>query len=166
MPLSPQELRAFARVKPPYRRQPEGPVPQELEGIGDMAEGGTGRFGALIEMLEDASIELQDAVPDLSEQAIEDVEATPLAELSPEDQDAIEDVYEELDDGLKAEMAKAFAGGISEDEAHELAEHLADEDMIDDEDAVGALIYRLAEHVATLPAESTELNVSELGKTG
>ena len=131
-----------------------------------MAEGGTGRFGALIEMLEDASIELQDAVPDLSEQAIEDVEATPLAELSPEDQDAIEDVYEELDDGLKAEMAKAFAGGISEDEAHELAEHLADEDMIDDEDAVGALIYRLAEHVATLPAESTELNVSELGKTG
>lgn len=141
-------------------------MPQELEGTGEFEEGGEGRFGALIEMLEDASIELEDALPDLSEEALEDPEAVPLAELSPQDQDTIEDVYEELDDGLKAEMAKAFAGGISEDEAHELAEHLADEDMIDDEDGVGALIYRLAEHVAKLPAPSTETEVSELGKTG
>ena len=164
--MSPQELRAFARVKPQPRRQEEGPVPQELEGTGDFEEGGIGRFGAIIEMLEDASIELQDAVAELSPQALEDVEDTPLAELSPQDQDTIEDVYEELEDDLRAEMVKAFAGGISEDEAHELAEHLADEDMIDDEDAVGAIIYRLAEHVAKLPAESSELETATLGQTG
>ena len=141
-------------------------MPQELEGTGDFEEGGIGRFGAIIEMLEDASIELQDAVAELSPQALEDVEDTPLAELSPQDQDTIEDVYEELEDDLRAEMVKAFAGGISEDEAHELAEHLADEDMIDDEDAVGAIIYRLAEHVAKLPAESSELETATLGQTG
>ena len=165
MPLSPTELKAFARVKAPYRKQEEGPVPQELEGVGQYEENGPGRFGAIIEMLEDASIELQDAVSELSEAALEELDV-PLAELAPQDQDTIEDIYEELDDGLRAEMAKAFAGGITEDEAHELAEHLADEDMIDDEDAVGAIIYRLSEHVAKLPAESTEQATTELGKTG
>ena len=131
-----------------------------------MEEGGIGRFGALIEMLEDASIELQEAAGDLSEQALDDLDATPLASLSPEDQDTIEDIYEELEDGLKAEMAEAFEGGITEDEAHELAEHLFDEEMIDDEDQVAAVIYRLSEYVLSLPEASTELETTELGQTG
>lgn len=126
--IDPEQLKAFANPGG------EGDVaPTE-----DMEENGSGRFGALIPLLEAGAEDLVERAEEMDGDALRD----PTIELDPEEQQILQDGYSLLDRRLQQELRKV--GAISFDEAVELARHLQAEGMIDDPDRVAGYLARVS----------------------
>lgn len=140
------KLAAFAG-KLPGDSEPEDAHEEDQEGgdsgDADTQEGGDGKFGQLIPLLEQFHEELEECGDDVDP----DVLAAPESEMSEDDSDALMDAYNSLDGKLKKEMQAALPG-IVMDKADELAQHLADESMIDDQDKFAALLFRFGQALA------------------
>ena len=105
----------------------------------DMKEFGDGKFGSLIPLLEEHAEDI--------EAAAEEIDADALAsddDLPDDEQGILDGAIKSLDKQLASELKSAFAGGISREEANELAEHLADEDQITLTDQVAGWLFHVA----------------------
>lgn len=121
---------------------PEEEVPGEVEGEpGEMQEGGEGRFGELIPLLESNAGEVAILAEDVPPEAVDEFEF----QLSPQEQAAIRSGIAELDGELAQQLADVLGGGISEEEATELAEHVAGEGMSEDPRRLAAWLYQAAQ---------------------
>lgn len=109
-------------------------------GDDDMQEGGDGKFGALIPLLEANAEELEACCDELDPDSLDDTGT----ELSEDDHDTLMDSFNDLDGGLKKAMKSALPG-IQLADAQNLAEHLSSEDMIEDEEKVAGLIFRFGQ---------------------
>ncbi len=105
----------------------------------DMQEGGDGKFGALLPLLEQNAKEIEMCADELDPETLSDTGS----EMSDEDHDTLKDSYDGLDGKLKKEM-KALSGADLED-VQGLAQHLADEGMVDDEEAFAGLLFRFGQ---------------------
>ena len=143
------KLAAFAG-KPPGDEEPKDDHEEDAEGDDsegggdeDTQEGGEGKFGALIPMLEQFHEDIEACGDDVDPDTL----SAPEEELSEDDHDALMDGYNSLDGKLKKEMKTALPG-IVMDKADELAQHLSDESMIDDQDKFAALLFRFGQVLA------------------
>ena len=132
MPIEPGKMAAFVNEGSP---PPEGEAEGEETNPG---EGGVEKFAALIPMLE----EFAEDVVELSDEMDVDVLLDETAEISPEDEMILKEGVATLDRRLKKEL-ESCCGGMTMEEATTLAEHLADEGIIDDSERIGGWIYRV-----------------------
>ena len=102
---------------------------------------GEGKFAKLTALLEEFAEDVEAAADSVDAEALHD----PESEMSPEDEKIFEEDVDGLDEGLKKELAAT--GGMSLDEAHEIASHLEGEDMIEDGDRVAGWLFRAANHL-------------------
>lgn len=138
--MDPKNLRAFAK-----RGQKQNPDPKAAKPGADpeIQEGGEDKLGQLTPILEEAAGDIESAAESMTtlpdevfgaeepEQAWEDEAASTMDELDEDVQDALKPL-----------------SGISADDAHELAQHLMDEGMVDDAEAVAAWLYLVGCHMA------------------
>lgn len=115
----------------------------EEGGEGDMQEGGDGKFGALIPLLEQFADDVQTCADDVDPDCLSSTDE----ELSEDDSQALSDAYDGLDGKLKKEM-KSTLPEITMDKAAELAQHLSDESLIDDQDTFAGLLFRFGQVLA------------------
>jgi hypothetical protein len=132
--LTPAELAAFAN---PISNDDELP---ELETSEDMQEGGPGRFGLLITLLEAHAEDVQALSDEFDPDQLTDVGQ----ELDEDEQESLREGAQQLPEELQAELAKALPG-VTIDEAREIAEHLETEEIIDDAERLAGWLYRLGE---------------------
>lgn len=150
MPIDPKKLQAFAGGEQPQAEEPEAEQPEG--GEEDMQEGGEGRFGALIPLLEQYAEEIEAACDELPPEALED----PEMELEEADQTILVEGVNVLPEDLKAELKSAFGGGIEPEEAQELADHLESEDMIADPMRTAGWFQRVAAIADQIGGEDEE----------
>jgi hypothetical protein len=108
----------------------------------DTQEGGEGKYSALLPMLEQFHEDIYALCDDLDPDVL-----TGEGELSEDDHDALLDAFNGLDGKVKKEM-KTVLPGIEKEQAEKLAQHLADEDMVDDPDRFAALLVHLGQVLA------------------
>ncbi len=106
-------------------------------------EGGEGRFAALIPLLEASVDEIEASCDELDHDALMD----PESEMDAQDEQMLKEGYDALPDELKKECAKVLEN-ISKEDAEKLASHLADEDMIEDEERTAGWLQRVGKIVA------------------
>jgi hypothetical protein len=152
MGIDPKKLQAFTQGgQPPDDGGDEG-VEHEDVGGGEGAkkkkqheaeeaeEGGEGKFGQLLPLLEAHAEDIADAIEGINPEILEDVES----ELEEEDSEALMDSADSLDQQLRSIMKKVFSGGLSPDEAYELADHLESEGLVDNAELVAGWFQRIA----------------------
>lgn len=112
---------------------------EESEESDDFKEGGEGRYGALIPVIEQYAQDIEACCDELDAEYLSDT-----SEDMPEDEKQIlQEGYDILEDNLKD--ALDVVSGISQDDAAKLAQHLADEDIIQDEDRVAGWLVRIGQ---------------------
>lgn len=146
MPIDPGSLAAFANPEEDPEAAPEAP-----EGEGDMQEGGPGKFGMLITLLEENA----DDVMSLTEEFDPDQLADAAQELDEEEQSSLREGAASLPDDLQAELRAALPGATIE-ETREVATHLEDEGIIDDAERLAGWLFRVGEVGLDEPAEGEE----------
>jgi hypothetical protein len=113
---------------------------EQSEGEGeDFKEGGPGKYGMLIPVIEQFAQDIEACCDELDTEYLTDT-----SEEMPEDEKQIlQEGYDALEDNLKE--ALSVASGITPDDAMKLAQHLADEDIIEDDDRVAGWLVRLGQ---------------------
>lgn len=144
MPIDPTALSAYAN--PTGEEDMEGAPPEE----GDMEEGGPGKFGVLLTLLEQNA----DDVMALTEEFDPDQLIDEGQELDEEEQAALRDGAMTLPEDLQGELAKALPGATV-DETREIANHLESEGIVDDAERLAGWLFRLGQ-VGMEPAEGEE----------
>src|SRR5262245_12382786 len=138
MAIEPEKLKAFAA--PEDEGGGGGEMPEEDGGEGEgeeePPEEGEGQYAALVPLLEEFAEDIEGLADELDPDLMSDY-GTPL---EPEDQEALEGGVSSLDQRLQD--ALRGAGSIPPEKAEELAQHLAEEDMIGDEDRFAAYLER------------------------
>jgi hypothetical protein len=109
----------------------------------DMQEGGEGRFGKLIPLLEEFAEEVEACCDEIDGDLLVDMEA----EMPSDEEQILKSGLHTLDKKLVKALSEAFDGGISPEEATELAEHLANEEIVSDPDRVAGWLYRISHEV-------------------
>lgn len=123
--------------------EPEDQLESEEQGEPAMA-----RFDALIPLMEDHAGEIEDAAAMVAADS-----GAVLANMAEPDPVSVEEAmggFEDLDDELKAAFASALPQAADEDYAL-LAQHLADEGMIEDADLVSAWLCLVKAGLAQAP---------------
>jgi hypothetical protein len=136
MAIKPSALEAFAN---PIDEE-GGDVPAEEGAPEDAQEGGPGKFGMLITLLEQFA---EDVLP-LTEEFNPDQLIDVGQELDEAEQDQIREGVGQLDEELQAELASALPG-VTLEEAQEVADHLEAEGIIDDAAALAGWLFRIGE---------------------
>jgi len=139
--MDPKKLHAFAGAGPE-------PTDDESGGDGEHEEGGEeeeqaegeDRFAKLLPLLEENAEDIEDVADEVDGDVLTD----PSAELSPEDSTAIQESLDDMPKDLTDAMREAFKGGLSHDDALELANHLEEEDMVEDAERIGGWLFRAA----------------------
>lgn len=160
MAIDPQKMAAFASAGP----KSAGPKPgsdvldaiesseSEMETVPeDMLEGGPGRFGKLIPLLEAHAAELEEMCDDLDPMALMDVNT----DLSDDERQILAEDVVDLPEELLGEMMDSL-DGLTAEEAEKLAAHLENESIVEDGDRIAALLV----HVSKL-IDSGELSMEE-----
>lgn len=151
--MDPNKLAAFRDSKPqgqgphPKGKQPNQQQPQQGkqkpqggdggggedeggdgESDDDMQEGGEGKFGEFIPVLEQHASEIEDLTDEIDRNALTDFDS----DLEENDEQAMQEGLDRLPDDFKQAFQAAIgaADGMTEDEARKLGEHLAQEDII------------------------------------
>lgn len=146
--MDPNKLAAFRDSKPqgphpkgkqPNQQQQQGKQkPQGGDGGGDaggdagtdddMQEGGEGKFGEFIPVLEQHASEIEDLTDEIDRNALTDFDS----DLEENDEQAMQEGLDRLPDDFKQAFQAAIGGedGLTEDEARKLGDHLAQEDII------------------------------------
>ena len=155
MAIDPQKMAAFASGPKPGSDDLDAaaaqPAPEVEKKDEDMLEGGPGRFGKLIPLLEANAEELEACCDELDPDALMNTGA----DLPEDDRDILLENVVSLPDDLIDEMMNTV-GGITKEEAEKLAAHLEDESMIEDGDLLAAMLV----HVGKL-IDSGDLSASE-----
>lgn len=140
MAIDPKQLEAFAGNGGPPPGEDDGQSPGSGGDGGDDQEGGPGKFGQLLTLLEANAEDIES----LAEEFDPDQLTDPGQELDPSDQDALKEGVESLDQPLQDEIAKSLPG-ITIDEARELANHLESESIVDDADRFAGWLFRVGQ---------------------
>lgn len=130
MAIDPSKMAAFASTGPkPGSAEGGAPAPApEVEAKDeDMLEGGEGQYGALIPMLEANAEELDACCDEVAPEALLNTEA----DLSDDDHDIFVESFASLPHELTEEMISSL-GGLTMEQAEDLATHLESEGMIED----------------------------------
>jgi len=138
MAIDPKQLEAFAGNGGPPPGEDDGQ--SSMDDGDDQQEGGPGKFGQLLTLLEANAADVEA----LAEEFDPDQLTDPGQELDPGDQDALKEGVESLDQPLQDEIAKALPG-ITIDEARELANHLESESIVDDADRFAGWLFRVGQ---------------------
>lgn len=147
MALDPKKMAAFAS---------HGPKPgmAELAAIGekpqselsmkseDELEGGPGRFGKLIPLLEANAADLQLCCEEINPDALMNLSE----DLPDDDYEILADSVIELPDDLLHEMVSTL-GGITPEEADRLAAHLEDESIVEEGDMIAAMLVHVGKMI-------------------
>lgn len=150
MAIDPNKMAAFAQQGP----KPEADLSKLNPGGGekgaeggggepsseDMKEGGQGKFGSLIPLLEEQAEEIEACCDELDPEQL----ANPEEPFDDENHDIFVESFAELDDALKDALIEAFAEGLKPEEADELATHLEGEGMIEDTERVANYLRHVA----------------------
>jgi hypothetical protein len=131
MAIDPGALKAFAN--------PTNDPDMEPEEGDDMQEGGPGKFGMLITLLEANA----DDVMSLTDEFDPDILTDIAQDLDEDDQATLRDGAMTLPDDLQAELGSLR--GSSLDETREIAVHLESEDVIDDVERLAGWLFRIGE---------------------
>jgi hypothetical protein len=134
-------LKAFASSG---QQPPGGGKPKKDAGPdkGEMQEGGDDKFGALLPILEEGAGDIESAAESMT---VSPDEVFGAEEPEQAWHDEAGHTLDELDEDLKDALAPLK--GVSVDEAHDLADHLSEEGMIEDADAVAAWLYLVGCHM-------------------
>lgn len=126
-----------------------------VEGAGeDFQEGGPGRFGGLIPLLEEHADLLGEALMMVDEARLRDT----TSDLEPEDHAAVDEGWQLFPPELQSAFAEAFGeGGVTVEDAAQLADHLDAEGLVDvDAEILAGYLFLIAEKL-----ESGELLLPE-----
>lgn len=138
MAIDPSKLSAFASAGGPPAD--EGAMLDEgMEMEEGPEEDGPGKFGNLLTLLEQYAEDVMALTDEFEPEALLD-EAT---ELEESDVEALQQGVEGLEDDLKTELGSL--SGVALEEARELAQHLADEAIIDDADRLAGWLFRVGQ---------------------
>ena len=110
------------------------------QGDEDHKEGGEGRFGALIPLLEASASDIEGMTDELDVDLLQD----PEQEMDGENARLLHEGFESLPDELRSAL-EGSVGGMSMEDAIQLADHLHDEDMISDPQVVAGWLFRLGQ---------------------
>ena len=154
--MDPKKLQAFAQSQPASHKPKKGspaaaPAPTQ-KADDKFKEGGSGKYGHLIPILEEHAAELQECCDELDHEALMD----PEAEMGDADIEILKEGARALPDNIKEAVMQAFGDGISMEDALRLAEHLETEGMIDDAECVAGYLVKLGDLV-----KSGELGADE-----
>lgn len=147
MAIDPQKMAAFASSGPAPGTDDleaaDAETQPEVETKGeDMLEGGEGRFGKLIPLLEANAQELDACCDEIDPEALMNVNA----DLPDDDRDILLESVVSLDDALLTEMVSSL-GGVTPTEADQLAAHLEGESMIEDGDRLAAMLVHVGKMI-------------------
>jgi len=135
MPIDPGSLAAFANPEEDPETAPGAP-----EGESDMQEGGPGKFGMLITLLEANADDVMALTEEFDPDQLTDV----AQELDDEERASIQEGAASLPEDLVAELSATLPGATIE-ETREVAMHLEDEAIIDDAERLAGWLYRVGE---------------------
>ena len=137
MAIDAQQLEAFANPPKP------GAPPDDAgeESAPEEQEGGEDRFSRLIPLLEEVAADMVANCDELDHEALMDS----TLELDPQDEQILREGYDQLSRGFKKEFEAV--GAISPEEAQSLADHLANEGMVDDSALMAGYLSRLSDMV-------------------
>lgn len=143
--MDPKKLKAFAKGGGGDEEGGGGGGGEEHddereEGEGEGGEESEGRFKELIPLLEENAEDIEEMADEVDPDSL----TNPEAELTPEDEQSLTDQVDQLDEGLANKMKEVLSGGLSHDDAMKLADHLAEEEMIEDAGIVGGWLFRMA----------------------
>lgn len=151
MPIDPGSLAAFANPEEDPEAAPEAP-----EGEGDMEEGGPGKFGMLITLLEANADDVMGLTEEFDPDQLTDI----AQELDEEEKASLQEGAATLPEDLVAELGAALPG-TSIEETREVATHLEDEAIIDDAERLAGWLYRIGEVGLGEPVEGEEESEEE-----
>ncbi len=144
MAIDAEKMAAFVNEGSP---PPEG---EELEGEGELEEGGMDKYTALIPLL----TEFKDDVTEMTDEMDADILMDSTMDMGPDDTQILSEGYQALDRKLNKELA-ATAGGISSEDSASVAEAVAEEDGTDDPDRLGGWLFRIGEMIG--PGEGEDM---------
>jgi hypothetical protein len=133
MPISAGALSAFANPEVDPAAEEE-PAPEETE------EGGPGKFGMLITLLEQHAEDVMALTDEFDPDQLVDA----AQELDEAEQDQLREGASGLEEELVAEMKTALPGATI-DETREVAMHLESEGIIDDAERLAGWLFRVGE---------------------
>jgi hypothetical protein len=107
----------------------------------DTEEGGEGKFGALIPLLEEFADEIVDAASNLPPDAVED----PTFTIEPEDSEVLADDLAGMPKQLTKALRECAQQGVSWDDAMKLGDHLEAEGITDDPELIAGWVFRAAQ---------------------
>jgi len=121
---------------PPVDEEPD----EELDGEEEQEEEETGEGnGALLAALEQHVDAVQECCDELDPAMLE----SPEEELDPQDRQILQEGFDALPEDLKQAIQKG--GELSMDDAMAAADHLHEEDLIDNPDVVAGWLYRVSQ---------------------
>ena len=152
MAIPAKNLQAFAGGDSPAGGPPAGGNTPPADSGADKSKGEGGgeeskpestRFLKLLPLLIEHGKDIEACCDELDPDVLTDPEK-PLEEDQAE---MFKDSLEGLDSDLLASMKDAFKGGIDQDEAEALAEHMVDSEAVDDAEPVAGWLFRAAKEL-------------------
>ena len=144
MPIDPKKLEAFAGGKggrggPPPAEMEEEPAEGEEMGDSEEAPQGIEKYAQLLQLMMEFQDDIEQCVDELDGEALLDAEV----EMSPEDAQIMREGWDALDKRLKKEASKVL-GGLTNEDAAQIADHLYAEDAVADPDKLEGWLMRVA----------------------
>lgn len=152
MAIKPSALEAFANPM----EEDAGDLPAEEGAPEDMQEGGPGKFGQLITLLEQHAEDVMPLTDEFDPDQLSDV----AQELDDSEKDQLREGVKALDEELQAELKSALPD-ITIEEAQEVADHLESEGIVDDAARLAGWLFRLGEVGLSEGGEEEDTDVDE-----
>lgn len=122
-----------------YDNEDEGNEGEDTEPGDDFQEGGEGKYGHLIPVIEMHAQDIEACCDELDTEYLTDT----TDDMPDDEKQILTEGVDALADDLKS--ALGAVSGISQEDAQKLAAHLAEEDIIEDEDRVAGWLVRVGQ---------------------
>lgn len=140
-PIDPNKMEAFMQVGPKpeggdlsgFKKGGEAKSEEPKPPSEDMKEGGQGRFGSLIPLLEESAEELEACCDELDPEQL----GNPNEPFDEENHDIFIEAFSDLPEDLQDELMSVLAEPLEVEEAEELGAHLEGEGMVTDGERIG-----------------------------
>lgn len=151
MAIDPTMMNAYLASDPAAVPEEDEAAVAGGEEAAEVQEGAEVRLAKLVVLLEKNIEDVADAIDAIDADVLNDT-STPL---EPDDHDIVVDSVTELDSKLQRELETALAEGISDADAAALAEHIADEGLMDEPELLAGWLVRVGQTLSQ-PAPSEE----------
>lgn len=161
MPITPNNLSAFAKSGGPMAAPPEEMDDAMMDGAEDEAEA-VDKFAELRPLLEEYAQEIEACCDEVDPDALRD----PTAELAPQDMMILKQGVELLDPKLQMALQNAAQAGITPEEAGNVGMHLEGEGLVVDGDRLAGWLFRVGQALSESAGDPMNAPMDEAADMG